>query len=36
MHRALLELARIMEINLIHPVPGDTYNLGEDFYYACT
>ena len=32
MHRALLELARIMEINLIHPVPGDTYNLGEGYF----
>ena len=29
MHKNLLELARILKINLIHPVPGDTYDLGE-------
>ena len=28
-HKELLELAKSKNINLIHPIPGDTYNLGE-------
>ena len=32
MHKNLLELARILKINLIDPVPGNTYDLGEGYF----